>query len=169
MGAVDRIEDEAVQELTCARALDPLLVEALADEVSARIEGDELEHLVAAFECSLVVEPLPWGWWGLHRPALVLVSDRLVDVPTQRAVGAHEGAHNALIEARLHHKHGDVWAVGLAVLMPRAKMKLVMHLGPFEVAIRFRVPFWAAVVRIAMLRAIDGPPGHGCERVIEMH
>lgn len=172
MYALARIEREALLELTRARVVDPLVVEAIASAVSAALEADDESDdeaaLALAFGCALAVVNLPIGYWGHHLPALVLLNERVEDGPTRRAIIAHEGAHNALNDSGRHHEHGDVWAVALAALMPKAAVARVLHLGPFEVSARFRVPFWAAVARISMVLALDGPPAHGCDRVIEL-
>ena len=149
--------------------MDPLRVEAIAEEIAARMEGRAPEDVAAAYECAYAHIQLPKGWWGHHIAGLIFVTLDLVDAAMQRLVTSHEGAHGTLQEqAANEHQHGDVWAVALAVLMPRAQVKPFLDAGHHAVAEHFGVPTWAAKARLEMVREIEGEPAHGCARVIKL-
>ena len=162
MLTVAAIRRQATIEISRARAMDPLLVEAVGESAAERVEiaragfadageddeGD-LAAIAAAFDSALVVEDLPPGAWGIHLPpGLIMISSLLPTIEDRRITTAHEGIHADMRRSSLHHEHGDVWAATLAVLMPRALLRRCAN-AP-ELAVAARVPLWAAVLRMAM-------------------
>lgn len=142
---------EALLEVTHGtRAVEPLVLEALAEHAVELREGPGFEGLAAGQGLRVVREPLPAGVWGLHAPGLVCVAPLRCGA-TAQVVGAHEVSHSLLRRSRLRHEHADVWCCGLAMLMPADEMRRLRPHGAVEVAATFGVPLYAATLRLQIL------------------
>lgn len=160
----DAVGEPALLELQYApRSVDARLVDALADE--ARSEGDELEDIARGLKVEIRTEMLPHGVYGLRvklpepRPSDGLVGWVLVTMlkpALRRLVVGHELAHWIARNSGRSHTHADVWLIALALLMPGELLRAMGDASAVEVAAAFGVPWWAADVRLKMLRSDNG-------------
>lgn len=140
----DPIAQEALTELAAARDVPAWIVEGLGDE-HADVPRD-LEALAEAVGVSVSYDPdLPPGVPGLRVPGLVILCPH-GDSARVMIVGTHETSHEIFRELKIAHTHGDVWALTMALAMPRRIA--ARHRDPGSLAAACRVPWWAARFRM---------------------
>jgi len=157
----DAVCEHALLELEHApRSVDDGLIEGLAEW--ALSEGPALKDVARLLKVEIRTQSLPAGVYGMRvafpegvgGPELrgyVLVAP-LKASAMRRLVIAHELCHGVLRGAKLSHSHVDVWAVTLALLMPRAALLAMGCPNVTEMAAVFGVPWWAAWARLKMSR-----------------
>ncbi len=160
--ALDPVAAVALAELETLPAVDPPLLEAIAEHLHERAGSGELDALVhasgiadldalvAAAGCRWAVErELPMD--GLYIPTGQILVRARRDGARMRLVALHELAHAVLETAGIHHVHADVWRLTLALGAPRnAIRKLRRELGSDALALAAScgLPAWAAERRL---------------------
>ena len=131
------------------RYVDEQLLEGLVVDVEPGLGGDELAERLGYAVAEQQLHP---GVFALRLGVLVLVAP-MRDRTLRRVVIAHEIAHGELRAMNLHHAHGDVWALTLAMLMPVASVRA--HGSGVALAAGCSVPLWAALLREKMPTICD--------------
>jgi hypothetical protein len=139
---------EAAAEMA-TRYVDEQLLEGLVVDVEPGLGGDELAERLGYAVAEQQLHP---GVFALRLGVLVLVAP-MRDRTLRRVVIAHEIAHGELRAMNLHHAHGDVWALTLAMLMPVASVRA--HGSGVALAAACSVPLWAALLREKMPTICD--------------
>lgn len=140
----DPIAQEALSELAADRSVPDWIVEGFGDE-HADVPRD-LESIAEAVGVSVAYDPdLPPGVPGLRVPGLIILFPHH-DNARVMIVGTHESSHDVFRGLGISHTHGDVWALTMALVMPR---RLAMrHTDPGSLAAACCVPWWAARFRL---------------------
>lgn len=141
---LDPIAQEALTELAADRDVPDWVIESLGDGHSEAPR--DLESLAESVGVSVAYDlTLPSGIPGLRVSGLVILRPHR-DPARVMLVGGHEMSHEVLRCLDLGHTHGDVWALTMALVMPRAIV--AQHVDPGALAAACCVPWWAARFRL---------------------
>ena len=141
----------AALELGQPGALDPALIEGLAEHAHDVRDGEGAEGLAKGQGAEVDVRHLPEGILGFVDGRRILVAPRKSRALMVLVI-LHELAHVMLREAGMRHEHSDVWRLALALAMPRRGLDR----APGDVAARHAVPWWAAKLRLQYLAEVFG-------------
>ena len=141
----------AALELAEPGAVDPALLEGLADHAHAAQDGDGPEGLARGQDVDVTIVGLPAGILGFVDRSRNLAAPRKSRALLVLVI-AHELAHIMLRRAGMRHEHSDVWRLTLALAMPRG----VARGSPGDLAARCGVPWWAAKLRLSYLHEVFG-------------
>lgn len=129
-------------------------LEDLASEVHARARTADLDGLVAAAGCTVILEDaLPNGVEAMVLPNGVILARPQRDERRLMLVILHEVAHHIVAKAGIWHSHADVWCLTLALAAPISVLERLRRRGDLTVTeLECVVPVstWALEARLEM-------------------
>ena len=144
----DPIAQEARAALADGLSLDACAIEGAAEQLLREAPDVSAEGLCEAMGGTLTARLMPEELPALASVGGIVVVDPRLPPSVWRVAVIHESAHVLLDLTHPHARHSDVWALTLAILMPRALARRYPTAGGLAAAAG--VPLWTASLRLRM-------------------